>query len=156
MVRPPDQLRKIGFRKAGHIDDGDPMVTPPVSGGLHPRDIGQLDEPVRCNPCTETPPFRFTGLEIGEFPAAHRVDKKIVGLLIQRFGGSRNPATKRSQLRDVHGSWVFPSGTRTIGGPLARSARVRNRQCMAYTHIERPTTDRRSFGLGKAANAGPR
>jgi hypothetical protein len=58
------------------------MKTPPVSGGLHPRNIGQLNEPIRCNSCAETPPFRLTGFEISEFTTTHRVDKKIVGLLI--------------------------------------------------------------------------
>jgi hypothetical protein len=102
LVRPSNQLRKIVCRKGGNIDDGNPMKTPPVSGGLHPANIGQFDEAVRCNPCAETPPLRLTGFEIGEFPTTHSVDKKIVGLFIQSFGGTRKPATKGFKLRDVH------------------------------------------------------
>src|SRR5206468_2375662 len=78
------------------------MKAPSVSGGLHPRNIGQLDEAIRCNSCAETPPFRLTGFEIGEFPATNRVDKKIVGLPIRSFGGTRKSATEGFQLRDVH------------------------------------------------------
>ena len=102
MVRPFNQFHKIGRRKAGHVDDGDPMKSPPVSGGLHPRNISQLDKAIRCNSCAEPPPFRKAGFEISEFLATDRVDKKIVWLLIQRFGGTRKSMTKTFQLPDVH------------------------------------------------------
>src|SRR5438128_951651 len=78
------------------------MKTPPVSGGLHPRNIRQLDKAIRCNSCAETPPFRMTGFEISEFLTTHRVDKEIVRFLIQSFGGTRKSTTEFFQLRDVH------------------------------------------------------
>src|SRR6266567_166056 len=78
------------------------MKTPPVSGGLHSRNIRQLNKAIRCYPCAETPPFRMTSFEIGEFLATDSVDKKIVRLLIQSLGGTRKSATELFQLRDVH------------------------------------------------------
>ena len=102
MVRPFNQLRKVGGRKTGHIGDRDPMKTSPVSGRLHSRNVRQLDKTVRRYPGTETPPFGMTGFEIGEFLATDGVDKKIVGLLIQIFGGTGKSATELFQLRDVH------------------------------------------------------
>jgi hypothetical protein len=102
LVRPLNQFREIRGRKARHVDDGDPMKTPPVSGGLHPRNVRQFNKAIRCNSCAETPLFRMTSFEISEFLTTHRVDKKIVGLLIQSFGGTRKSATKFFQLRNVH------------------------------------------------------
>ena len=92
MIRPFDQLRKIARGKARYVDDGDPMETPPISGGLHPRDIGQLDKAIRRNSCAETPPFRLAGLEIGEFLSAHGVDEEIVRLSVHDFASMRKAA----------------------------------------------------------------
>src|SRR5438132_9707421 len=102
MVRPFNQFLKIGGRKAGHVDDGDPMKTPPVPGGLDPRDIRELNETIGCNSSAETPPFRMTSFEISKFLTTHGVDKKIVRLFIQSFGDTRKSATKLFQLRNVH------------------------------------------------------
>jgi hypothetical protein len=102
LVRPLDQLRKIKGRKAGHVDNGDPMITPPVSGGLHPWNIRQLNKAIWCYSCAETPPFRKTGFEIGEFVATDSIDKKIVRLLVQSFGGTGKSATESFELQDVH------------------------------------------------------
>ena len=102
MVRPFHQLRKVGGRKAGHVDDGDPMKTPSVSGGLDSRNIRKLEKAIGCNSSAETPPFRMTGFEVGEFLTTDRVDKKIVRLLVQGFGGTGKSATKFLQLRNVH------------------------------------------------------
>ena len=102
MVRPFNQFLKIGGRKAGHVDDGDPMKTPPVPGGLDPRDIRQLNKTIGCNSSAETPPFRMTSFEISKFLTTHSVDKKIVRLFIQSFGDTRKSATKLFQLRNVH------------------------------------------------------
>jgi hypothetical protein len=44
----------------------------------------------------------MTGLEIGEFPATDSVDKKIVGLLIQRFGSAAKSSAELFQLTDIH------------------------------------------------------
>jgi hypothetical protein len=44
----------------------------------------------------------MTGLEIGEFPATDSVDKKIVGLLIQRFGSAVESSAELLQLTDIH------------------------------------------------------
>jgi hypothetical protein len=78
------------------------MKTSPVSGGLHSRNIGQLNKTVRRYSGTEAPPFRMTGFEIGEFPATDSVDKKIVWLLIQRFGSAAKSSAKLFQLTDIH------------------------------------------------------
>ena len=78
------------------------MEAPSVSGGLDSRDIRQLNKAIGGNSCAETPPFRRTRFEIGEFLFTDKVDKKIVGLLIQNFSSSRKFATELFQLRDVH------------------------------------------------------
>jgi GTP-binding protein LepA len=44
----------------------------------------------------------MTGFEIGEFPATHSVDEKIVGLPMQGFGGPGKPATELFHFRNVH------------------------------------------------------
>jgi hypothetical protein len=44
----------------------------------------------------------MTGFEIGEFLATDSIDKKIVGLAIQGFGGTRKSATELFELLDVH------------------------------------------------------
>ena len=105
MIRPFNQFRKIGGRKAGYLDDGDPVKTPPVSGRLNPRNTRQLNKAIGGDPSAETPPFRMTGFEISEFLTTHGVDKKIVRLLIEGFGGTRKSTTKFLQLRDVHIDW---------------------------------------------------
>ena len=81
-VRPLDQLDEVSGGKLLHLDDGDPAMATPVSGRLHAGHIGQLDEPVRGNLRADAPSLRIAGLEIGEFPAADRVDKKVVGLAV--------------------------------------------------------------------------
>src|SRR5271157_5867167 len=78
------------------------MKAPPVSGGFNPGHIGQLNESIGRYSRTESPPLRITGLEIGELLATDGVDKEIVGLLVQRFGGPRKSATERLQLWGVH------------------------------------------------------
>jgi hypothetical protein len=78
------------------------MKTSPVSGGLHSRNIRQLNKTVRRYSGAETPPFRMTGLEIGEFPATDSVDKKIIWLLIQRFGSTVKSSAELFQLTDIH------------------------------------------------------
>ena len=102
LVRPFNQFRKIGRRKAGHVDDGNPVKTPPVSGRLHPRNIRQFNEAIGRNSCAKAPPFRMTRFEISEFLTTHGVDKKIVGGLIESFGGTRKSTTKFFELADVH------------------------------------------------------
>ena len=44
----------------------------------------------------------MTRFEISEFLTTHGVDKKIVGGLIESFGGTRKSATKFFELADVH------------------------------------------------------
>ena len=102
MIRPFDQLRKIARGKARYIDDGDPMKTSAVSGGLDPRNIRQLNEAIRCNSRAEAPSFRMAGFEISEFLATDSVHKKIVGFLIQSFDRAGKPATELLQLQYVH------------------------------------------------------
>jgi hypothetical protein len=85
-----------------HVDDGDPMIAPPIPGWLHTGNTRQLDKPIWCHSHAETPPFRVAGLEISEFPAADRVHKKIAGLAIKGFDGARKSATEVLQLRDIH------------------------------------------------------
>jgi hypothetical protein len=78
------------------------VKTSPVSGGLHSGNIRQLNKTVRRYSGAETPPFGMTGLEIREFPATDSVDKKIVGLLIQRFGSAAKASAELFQLTDIH------------------------------------------------------
>jgi hypothetical protein len=44
----------------------------------------------------------MTGFEIGEFSATDSVDKKIIGLLIQRFGSAAKASAELLQLTDIH------------------------------------------------------
>jgi hypothetical protein len=46
----------------------------------------------------------MTGFEIGEFPAADRIDKKIVRVSIESFDGTGKSATEFFELRYVHES----------------------------------------------------
>lgn len=85
-----------------HVDDCDPMIASPIPSRFHTRNIRQLDEPIRCNSGTEAPPFRAARFEISELFATDSVDKKIAGLAIQGFRGTRKSATELLQLRDVH------------------------------------------------------
>ena len=78
------------------------MEAPPVSGRLYSGEICQLEKPIRGNPGAETPPFRITGLEIGECLAADRVHQEIAWLAVQRSGGPGQPATELLELRFIH------------------------------------------------------
>jgi hypothetical protein len=80
------------------------MKASPVSSRLHPWNIRQLNKAIGCNSRTETPTFRMTGFEIGEFPAADRIDKKIVRVSIESFDGTGKSATEFFELRYVHES----------------------------------------------------
>src|SRR5438094_7567076 len=77
LVRPPDELSQIGFRKAVHLDDRDPTKASPVSGRLYARNIRQLDESIGLDSYTETPLFREACFEVGEFLATDSVHEKI-------------------------------------------------------------------------------
>src|SRR6476646_12126976 len=70
LVRPFNEFLEIRSRKAGHVDDGDPVKTPPVSGGLDARNISQLDKTIRGHSRAEAPLLRVARFEIGELPSA--------------------------------------------------------------------------------------
>jgi hypothetical protein len=55
----------------------------------------------------------MTGFEIGEFPATDSVDKKIVGLLIQRFGSAAEFSAELFQLTDIHERTISRLANRT-------------------------------------------
>ena len=84
------------------MDNGYPVITPPVPRRLHPRHTRQRDETVRHDANTETPSFRLAGLEVGEGPANHRVGQEVLRRRIQRCGGAGKSTTELFQLRDVH------------------------------------------------------
>ena len=85
-----------------HFDNGDPTKASPVPGGLHTGNIGQFDESIGGDLCAEAPSFRLASFEIGKFPAADRVHKKIVRLAIQGLGRMRKVATELLKLRNIH------------------------------------------------------
>ena len=78
------------------------MKASPVSGRLYTRKIRQLDKPVGRNSGAETPPFRVTGLEIGERFTADRVDKKIARCTVQSLIDCGKAVAEFFKLSDVH------------------------------------------------------
>ena len=78
------------------------MKASPVSGRLYTRKISQLDKPAGRNSGAETPPFRVTGLEIGERFTADRVDKKVARRAVHSLIGPGKAAAELFELSDVH------------------------------------------------------
>jgi hypothetical protein len=76
------------------MDDRDPAKSTSVPGGLHARNIGELDESIGRHAHAEPPLFRLAGLEVCEFPASDRVDEKVVRLAMQRLDRPRKRAAE--------------------------------------------------------------
>ena len=77
-MRPRHQLTQIPGRKAGDIDDGDPVIAAAISRRLHARNVGEFDVAIWCHFDAEAPALGFAGLEVGEINFVQRVDEDVV------------------------------------------------------------------------------